>query len=284
MGNSIGNLTQLGTIAQDNKNLYYMSFEGNKPHLVKSDFEGNHKEVISESFCTQINVMGEWLYYINNEDHKIYKMDNMGNQKQKLSDISMRFLVVYKDTLYAICISNDDNNHLYSMDTKGNHVKNLTNEKISGFFLYDNVIYYTTYHREIGKCYMYSLDLNSMMKKEIFNNENDIPWFFVYRNKIYFLANGNLNSFDISNGNKAVEIYDKSITSKTINADGDLIFYYDAKTNNVNVLDIENDKNIEVMHGPVKYIHLLNDNIFYYINDELFSIKIDGSNKKVWGI
>lgn len=284
-GNTIGNLWRHGLIAQDDENLYYMAFENNSPRLVKSDFEGNHKEIISESFCTYINVLGEWIYYINSDDNKIYKMDKLGKQKQKLSEIEMKFLVAYKDILYGICISNEDNNHIYSMNINGGNISNLSNEVVSGFFLLGDLIYYTVYNDKTNKCYIYSLNLNSMEKKVVFYSENDISWFYVYNNSIYFLTGmGNLKCVNILDNNKDVKIYDNIFVMQGINAIDNLIFYCDFKSNEVNVLDLNNDKKIKLTNEQLKCIHLFNNKLFYHIGDKLFSINIDGSNKKSWGI
>lgn len=285
MGNSIGNLWQMGTVAQDKENLYYMSFEDNKSYLVKSDLEGNDKEIISNTPCININIVGEWIYYINSDDNKTYKMDKQGGQIQKVSDINMRFLVVYKDTLYGICISDEDNNHIYSMDTSGENIKDLSNEKVSDFCLIGDFIYYTAYNRDVNKCFMYSVDLNSMEKEEVFNYEDDIPWFHIYENRIYFLTDMRYLSYiDITDNNKVVKVNDKLIFTNRINAKENLIIYYDSKSDIVYAYDINKNEEKEVKHGDIPYIHLIENQIFYYMDDELFSIKIDGSNEKTWGV
>ena len=76
-----GNLHSLGMMAQGKDYLYFnIPNEG----LYKSDYSGKNFIKISDKICLYLNVVNDWIYYINGDDNEIYKMDLNGQMNQKI--------------------------------------------------------------------------------------------------------------------------------------------------------------------------------------------------------
>ncbi len=81
-GNTVGNISNLGLVAQHNEWVYF--FEG---HLYKSKKDGSESIQLSNDASYLINVIDDWVYYINNNDgDKIYKIKTDGSSRTRLND------------------------------------------------------------------------------------------------------------------------------------------------------------------------------------------------------
>jgi len=112
--------------------LYYANQDdSNKLYKVKTDGTGRIK--VSDSLCSYVNVVGEWIYctisnmeadgYFHNEDG-LFKMKTDGTGKTKLCDGRPQFVNVSGDWAYFQDL--DDNYRLAKVKTDGTGLTHLT--------------------------------------------------------------------------------------------------------------------------------------------------------------
>jgi len=84
-GNSISNLQNGGFVAQDQDWIYYMSI--NPKGIYKTKNTSNNKQKICDEVGHQLNVVADWLYYINVEDNShIYKVKTDGSDYEAVTE------------------------------------------------------------------------------------------------------------------------------------------------------------------------------------------------------
>ena len=131
-------INNAGRLAKQGDMFYIASTSG----IFKTkDFKSLVK--ISEVDAFRLNVVGNWLYYVNKE--KIYRMKTDGSKNKLLyegqTDYGITSLQVYSDTIYFIDYYD---HHLYSIYIEGGKATRLTDDLVSNFYLVNAYIYYTT--------------------------------------------------------------------------------------------------------------------------------------------
>ncbi len=283
MGNSIGNLNNLGLIAQYDDRIYHMIWEDGKPYLVKSDFNGINRDIISQTDCLYLNIIDDWIYYINSEDsNKVYKMDIDGHNNQKLNEIKGNFLIAFEEGLYVISVSEKYNNSLYYMDYDGRNVKIICNDKVSSIFFYNNYIYYTSVIDSNGKVHLCRMDIDGS-DKEIILDDN-VKKFFIYKDNIFYLTGeiiqNRLCRTNINGKKKTVLEKNAVIPEITMNLHNNTLYYRDLSNLTFNQINLDTSKKKILDNISFTNIYIIDNKIFHYENDRLFCMDLDGSDNK----
>ena len=146
MGNTQGNSGNGGTVVQKEGWLYYYTWDyladGKHGALVRERLDGTGRTVIVREVSSNINVVGDWVYYINHNDSMtLYKVRTDGSGRTKLNDDTCRNVVVSGDCIYYINFG--DNHRLYKIYTDGEGREPITKERCpGGFVVADGWIYY----------------------------------------------------------------------------------------------------------------------------------------------
>jgi uncharacterized repeat protein (TIGR02543 family) len=101
-GNTSGNLTNGGQVVSDGQYTYYRN-SSDEYKLYKSKPDGTSKSKISDSVCSSLNIVGEWIYYsVEMVNPGIYKMKKDGSSKTTIVNYRTKGIAVVNDWIYYL--------------------------------------------------------------------------------------------------------------------------------------------------------------------------------------
>jgi hypothetical protein len=108
--------------------IYYLNGYSGKDHnkIYKSDIDGQNKVKLCDDSATNINVSGDWIYYLNTGDKdKLYRMKIDGSEKKKLCDASAINICILGDWIYLDNGNYGEECKSYRMKTDGTQFEEL---------------------------------------------------------------------------------------------------------------------------------------------------------------
>lgn len=117
-GNLIGNLLNGGKVATDSSYIYHIAGDG--LYRLNPDTEGYTRLYKSSHTLSSLNLRGDFIYFIDDEEQKLYKMQKGAKDPKSVRD-NVKFALVYDSTVYFISVDND----LCVMDAKALEPKTL---------------------------------------------------------------------------------------------------------------------------------------------------------------
>lgn len=97
--------------------IYFLDVK-NSSALTKIDINGNKKTAITDyGDISYVNVVGDWIYFVNNDDWTVYKIKTDGTSFQQLKDIKGAGLIIVDNTIYYC------DNGIYTSDLNGENSK-----------------------------------------------------------------------------------------------------------------------------------------------------------------
>lgn len=282
IGNTIGNLRNLGFMTNDNYYIYYMTFISSEIFLNRRSIINGESQVIDNGLFLYLNAVDGFIYYVNPIDNQIYRMDINGEQNERLSDIRVNdSLFVFNNTIYFLGIFEERPRSLYAMNIDGSNVRILSDNTIISIYFYNNKIYYTTLID--GQTLLYKMGLNGENKELVTQGEGFGNTFFVYKENIYFVGDFFVYKFDVSNQERSViHIVDGMIPSTLINRKDNILFFVSVNPRtyhwiNFDTNEVNTVSNINADTG----FHIIGNRIFYYdSNEQIYSMNIDGSDRR----
>lgn len=204
MGNTSGNMANVGYIAEDSKYLYFMcpSEDGKYlgiSRLSKKDVSGKPERIIEGDWnINNINVYGDYIYFMTladtpeNEkdtiDNKIHRIKKNGKDHQVLNDNEMynqsAEMAVVKKKIYYI----GEDSCIWYMDLNGKN-KTRLNENATGFdAITDKYILYSVQKVVDGEelSTTYIMTLNGKDAHEVTNDRLFNP--VIYEDTVYYLS------------------------------------------------------------------------------------------------
>lgn len=142
LGNTVGNLMNGGIAAASGEFVYYSDFQ----HLFSHKQGEAEPKTIDDGVITQLNAVGDWVYYQKQMD--IWKSKSNGEEKQLLfkGDENLGQMLVYDDVIAFRVYSMENHDYtLYVMNTDGEHVTEMAN-MVDQFTFKDGQLYYVTHH------------------------------------------------------------------------------------------------------------------------------------------
>lgn len=94
--------------------IYYINNDDYR--IYKMYIDGSNKQQLNHDWSTYLNVYGSWIYYVNDEDQTIYRMKTDGTSRQQLMDSKASWINVTSEWIFY---TNPDNNKLYKMKHNG---------------------------------------------------------------------------------------------------------------------------------------------------------------------
>ena len=254
-GNTQGNLINYGLISQQDKRLYF-AYDG--LYMSFMDMSTGWKR-ISEDVPTNINIIGEWIYYINGKA-ELCKIKADGSGRTVLSDKAIIFFLVRGDNIYYTA---GVKINLYKMKTDGSKNVKLVDGNCRVFNLEGDWIYYTDRIDTTNINTLWKIKTDGTSKEKIIESCNTPiisgQWIYYldYYNNLYKAK------FD---GTSKTKVSDSDIF--TFNVEGNYIYYLERNivknnrclykikldgTEKMKIEEIDNEKKL--------YINITSENI-----------------------
>ncbi|MGF7060389.1 DUF5050 domain-containing protein [Brassicibacter mesophilus] len=298
-GNSTANINNGGFVAKQGDWIYYRNYKDcYKLYKVKTD--ESQKTKISDHDATYINIVGNWIYYINNNDKNIYKIKLNGNRLTKLNSGPSKNLLVIEDKVYYI---NEEDGKLYKMLNDGDEKIKITEDICLSFDIRNGRIYYIHENERSGKFHIYVLDINGKSENEICNGYYLYNVFvqgnYIYYNHgkgIFYLNSEKNSSTIISYGNDSLiseSAFGEHIVNFNVLGDWTYFIKYECNiTTNLRngkfeVIKMRTDGSNKTMltsemYAELRYLSIIDDSI-YFVNqkeDKMYKMTMDGSNQE----
>lgn len=285
-GNSIGNIANGGLVAQSGDWIYYQHTNDGFT-LYKMRVDGSEKTKLNDNISYCINVVEDWIYYINNSDfdaqQRIYKIRTDGSENTKLNDSMSEDVNVIGDWIYykKYCGNGDWKLHKLSLD--GSQEIMLYDKGISDFCVTNDWIYFTDYEGG-GEYSLCKIRTDGSEKTKLINeNAYDIN---IEGDWIYYTVGG-LEDKVIrkirTDGTGETKV--NSDGSFHLNVIGDWI-YYSNWNDGSKLYKIRTDgsQNTKLTDDDSVHIHIIDEWIYYTIdfgNGELYRIRTDGTDRQI---
>lgn len=288
MGNKIGNLLNYGVIANDEKSIYYSASKGTQVTLNKKNIDTGEHQVLNNGLCVFLNVVGGFIYYVDDIDDTIHRMDTNGIKNERLSDIKVEFLFVFNNTIYALGGEGDKYiGNLYAMSIDGSGLNILLDERVQQIYFYDNALFYTTIHDE--QTFLYKMDMDGGNKELILQDMKMANW-LVYKDSIYYITQGGIKEVrKVIIGTKEDSLVyeiNKEIPNGFFNADNNFAYFIATAPSAYTYLNLDTgDIKTSSFHGDITVgLYAIGNKVFYYKNQNqneiLYSMNVDGSGEK----
>lgn len=314
IGNSSGNLSNIGQFASQGKWIYFTYPEKTNGRIGKNlyrsmkDGETGLKLISENTGITSLNVVGEWIYYIDPDNQSsIYKVKTDGTGKTKVTMDSANQFIVVEDWIYYISPVG-----IYRIKTDGSEQRPIIDGSIrSILFVKDNYIYYSNIDAKAtgtqpdDYCSIYKVKFDGSGRSKIITDNVmqsiiDGDWIYytnvsdnynLYKSKIdgsskTKILNMPVGTFNISNG-YIYAIY----FSGNQNINNDIQNIYRLKTDGSNLKRLTNNAPDRLSSvstvGPIHYIYVTDEYLFCISWGQsgmlLYRVSLDGSSEKVFG-
>ena len=275
-GNTNGNIRETGCIVKYDGWWYY-SFYG---PLYKAREIGVDGIRLTETLCSQINIVGGQIFYTTGAPGIVCRMDLDGRNKKKLTRERVGNLIVVGETVFYRLSTDDDRwGQLYKTDTTGSsHI--FLAQKAVQFAISDESIYYSNLS---DGCSLYKMDFNGQSVEKL--NDADTISINAFSDYVYysvFLEDYLIgNPYRMRTDGAEVLLLTEQRCSKLNVYDG--YIYFRNETENGRVFRMRTDgSDISQLSTATNcvYINVLEDTIMYYsVADHAhYKSSLDGSN------
>lgn len=257
IGNTAGNIHNGGYAVVKDDWLYYTNHNDND-HLYKKRIDGSQNtQLVNGHYSYQINVVGNWIYYIGGSPGYIYRMTTDGKNHEKIENQRCDNLIA-TDQFVFYKSADEKSSDLYYIEL-ATMKKTKLKENIVEFAVDKENIYYTDGENE---CSLFKIDFQ---KKEELKLCDDYAFNIDIDEKYIYYAN-------YDDGDKLYRIKkdgtEKQIICQeacwNINVCGDYI-YYRNQTEQGNIYRIRKngDENTLIAKGNCVSINIADNLLFY---------------------
>lgn len=294
-GNLAGNLKNQGIVVSKGKKVYYLAFdEGKVDGIYKANKNGKNKEKVSSEYGYYLNIKGNYIYYISEENSQLIRTKSNGENSQVIAEnVSLAPTTIVGKWIYYF-----EGTNLFKVKTNGKNRTQLSNKTIENYQIVENEIYYS--YESNGNYVIAKMNLNGKNITKI--DEEAGREFFVKGNKIYFIN----EKYDMENYEYKYELCKMKTNGKnkekicnieggldtyTVNFTEDALYYAKAiKDEKMAIYTIKlNGKDETKVTEVNTYSNAINiiDKYMYYIDEDeqgniqLYRIKVNGEDKQV---
>ena len=281
LGNTAGNLTNGGYAAVQGEWAYYSFPYDSLSGLFRMKPDGTDKQKLSNDKAYSINVVGDWIYYINADDNQIYAIGTDGDGKRSVcQDRTYNFSVVGDDIYYT-----NANYHyseyvglpVYTIRTDGTDQKELCSDKVISMNVSSDRIYYINTDDD-GK--IYSIDFDGDNRRRL--SHSFIGWHIAVLGDRIFYSGSNGYMYSISTDGGSEQMVCSDIVS-FINGDGEFV-YYSTRDGLFRIKPDGTEKHqLSSNERGFGLMQLVGNRIMYFDYDDglFYSIGIDGADRKL---
>lgn len=313
IGNTSGNLANFAQFASQGKWIYFTYPANTNGRLGKNlyrsmkDGETGLKLISENTGITSINVVGEWIYYIDPDNQSsIYKVKADGTGKTRVTLDSAQQFIVVDDWIYYISPVG-----LYRIKTDGSGQRPIIDGNIrSILFVKDNYIYYSNIDTKAnGKqpddyCSIYKVKFDGSDRSKIITD--NVLWSIIDGDWIYYTnVSDNYNLYKSKiDGSSKTKILNMPVATFNI-SNGYIYACYQSGNQNINN-DIQNIYRLKTDGSNLKRltnnspdrlssVSTINHILYIYITDEylfctaseqsgmlLYRVSLDGSSEKIF--
>lgn len=279
-GNTSGNICNFAFVAKQGDWIYY-----NNNTLYKIKTDGTGKTELSKDIPIFINVVGEWVYYIeaSSGENKMYKVKIDGTSRTKLSDDMSLYMVVAQDWIYYMNASDEDK--LYKMRDDGTSKTKVVNEAAYDISTSGDWIYYVTFV-DSGDSEVHKVKKDGTGLTMLYAGAN-IASLNVSGEYLYFETSDlDGESGDIvkikNDGTNQTTICDD--TSEFINVSGDWVYYSNVSDSyKLYKIKIDGTNKTKINDDDAMFINIVGEWIYYATgsDDDTIKVKIDGTERQI---
>ena len=141
-GNTTSSVMNNGFLAQQGEWVYYKNYSRK---FLRIGSDGMNKTQICADNVQWINVIGDWVYYANEDDgSNVYRIHTDGSDKQRLNDVPSSYVSVVGDWIYYT--DNYDFSSINRMRVDGSDNQKLNRDFSSDINIVDDWIFYLNGH------------------------------------------------------------------------------------------------------------------------------------------
>lgn len=270
MGNTVGNISNGGYVAEAEGYIYYKKFnDGGKLYRVKANGTGDEK--LSDNSANYINVYGGWVYF-SSDSGSIYKVRTNGSDELKLNYSLGTSLNVMDNFIYYI----SDNKEIQKGRLDGSKTEKISG--IDGKNLSMNIsgenIYYSS---EDGDYKLKKITTDGKSFANLLDRR--VESVNIIGNWIYFIDRDDLRIYRVDKtGSNLVKLNDQP--SKYLNVNGEYIYYTNDVDRSVYRVKVDGSSTPERLnYADSSYINTTSEWIFYMdpTDNVMYRMKLDGS-------
>ena len=281
-GNTSGNISNFAFVAKQGDWIYY-----NNNTLYKIKTDGTGKNEVCKDMPIFINVVGEWVYYIeaSSDTNKMYKVKTDGTSRTKLSDDASMYMVVAQDWIYYMNASDEGEGKLYKMRTDGTSKTKVANEVAFNINISGDWVYYVTIvdsgDFEVHKVKKDGTGLTMLA------GATSIAYLNVSGEYLYFETsnldgeNGDIVKIKNDGTNNSTICDD---TAEYINVSGEWIYYSNASDDyKLYKIKTVGTGKTKINDDDAKFINVVGEWIYYGTGSETdtIKVKIDGTERQI---
>ena len=296
-------------LTTDGDVLYY--FRANTKHLYSYDISTEEETDLMEGFVPPerpeliltyyekaVEYNGE-IYYINMKDGgKLYKYNPITELDVRITNLPVADLAINDGVIYYATTRLYVNFDLYRMNLVTGEIECISTEKCMNFSFYDGKLYYTNFSGDntLNVMDLETLEVTELYGKNVVSGGKSVDdgLTTVYGGKLYFVADSNLYTYDLSTG--AVSLVNNNLKPlEYIIYDGKILMMNcDGFQNNITVYDIAADKvnkigniGMSIISDDLRGMFVYNGEMYFYRNvaagsnnKGLYKIVPDGNSYK----
>lgn len=283
MGNSDGNITNIGSVCEKGDTVYYQNYEDN--FSIYKSVKGQEGIKLNEGTSYFINVVGDYVYYVHEDsDFHIFRMKTDGSDNTEIIKQKAYYMTVYGDKIYYV--DYDDNQAIYMANTDGTNAEKIVDAQCYYPIIADNALFYVDYSND-GKVTRANLDGSSPKVLDDVNNVT-AAYLNYYDGKLYYAnAVTNANSdkkgqgfenyilcYDLETGTTSTVVEEPCAD---VNVYDGRVYYSSLKDNKVYSSDLDGKDTKLVYDNNGIFLNLTKDDVYCYVkleNQEPFIEKV----------
>lgn len=266
LGNSNGNINNLGSLCADDENYYFMNGEDDKK-LYKEPIGGGEATKLNDVESYFINNYNDKIYYCSAaDDFHIYSMNEDGSDNKMIVDQAAYYVTIYNDSIFYT--NYDDSQHIYKASLDGS-----TNEKIcddTAFFVtaYNDKIYYINYN---DNAKVYSVNLDGSERTCVVDNY--CGFINLYKDNIYYTTvlnpetgegDDSIHRFSLIDGTDEQVL---AVSAENINVYNDRIYFTSLGDEKVFSCNMEGQDIKEELSENGLYVNVAGNRMIYVLSD-----------------
>ena len=283
VGNDTNNIFKGGRMAKQDGWIYYSIYDEG---LYISKVDGSNKTKIVSGYISDINVIGEWIYYVKVYESKgiyyydVYKIKLDGTKKEKIKENCVGLNII-DDKLYCtvdadylgelkdqkLKFPKEDIGVIYQCNLEGKNCEKIIERDNAGLFLIkDNELFYSN----DTKLYNYNLlskTTNYITEWPRHSYLSNNTLYFLDEKTIYEKGKKHFYKYDLNTKQiSEVAIVNDGILNEMIFFDNKII-YANGHGNTIKVVDINDLSISEFFESGNMYVL---DNELYFLKNENF--------------
>lgn len=279
IGNSPGNNINSGLLASKDGWIYYNSSpfsEKNESALYKAKIDGSEKTKLSQDSPYFINVVEDWIFYINaSDDHTLYRIKNDGTSREKLTEKAVWSMMVIDNWIYYAQQYSPPKFKKMQVDGSSTTVIGTDEPELMG--ISNEWIYYLNGDDEC----VYKIKTDGSGRQQL--TEGETSYFTVEGDWLYYILDddNSLNRIKTDGSSKATLA--KSFKGGLPLVQGDRLYYLYGGA--INSMKLDGTDTVQVFKYSVRTLNYA-DGWFYYSNgadEKFYRVKVDGSKKELFG-